>query len=147
MAQIGYKSKAYREYPLASGTYVQIPKVTNIDPPKPKYKEVDVTHLESPNATNEFVRGFKDADRVTIEMNSEVGNAVQDQLETDFLSGIQTTGQWRHAICDPDTGIANANQTYTYPGYIEEFSRGPIATEEKVMARLVIRVTGAIVIS
>lgn len=147
MAQIGYKSKAYREYPIGSGLYVQIPKVTHIDPAKPKVKEVDVTHLESPGRLNEFVEGFKDTDRVTIEMNSEVGNAVQDLMESDFLSGNSTKGSWRHAVCDPDTGAANTSQTYTYTGYIEEFSRGPIATEEKVMARLVIRVSGAITIS
>lgn len=136
--QLGYRGKAYRG---AS----QIPNVRSITPPEPTRERVDVTHLESPSFTRENIAGFIDLPEATYEAIHVEGNAIQDLIEEDFYDGLQTSEEWSHQICHPETGVTQ--RTYTYDGYIASALRGPIATEEVIILTVRIQLTGAVVIT
>jgi hypothetical protein len=142
MAQIGYKSRA-RRGTTAAGS--EIPSCRKIDPPVPTRAKIDVTHLQSPNFTKEYVPGFADLPEVTYECLSVNGDTVQNGIEADFYNGVVTPEAWSHSICDPVT--AAVQRSYDYNGYLASVSRGPIETEVAILLSIKVQLTGAVTIS
>lgn len=134
-AMIGYGGKVYVESAGSPNQsppdYHELSEVTNITPPNFETDDVDVTHMQSPNRTREFVAGLVDPGEASFEMNWIPGS------ETDIilldLKTAGTTVNWK---------MQWPNGTYwEFSGYVKGYE--PSAeTEDKMAATCTIRVAG-----
>lgn len=137
-AQIGYLSSAFRGVS-------EIPKVRTITAPEPDVDEVDVTTLKSANRIKETVPGFITLGEVGLECVSDVSEAVQNQIEVDYLAGLVDPEAWSYKIANTTTGAIL--RTYSFNGFIKKATRGPISPTEAIMFNIQIKTSGAITIT
>ena len=136
-AMIGYNSKIFVESADSPNdsppTYNELAEITNITPPNFETDDVDVTHMQSPNRTREFIAGLTDPGEASFEMNWVPGSAT-DMLLLD-LKTAGTVVNWK---------IVWPNATYwEFTGYVKGFE--PTAeTEDKLTATITIRVSGSV---
>lgn len=75
-----------------------IAEIVSIDGPEGERETIDVTHMESPNATREKIGSLVDAGEVSFEGNFLPGNATQKDLLTELYGGTADT--WTIAWSD-----------------------------------------------
>lgn len=123
-AMIGYGARVF------AGSD-EIAECSNITPPNFETDDVDVTHMQSPNRTREFIAGLTDPGEASFEINW-VPSSATDIL----LLGLKTSGAtvtWKFQW---------PNGTYwEFPGYVKGFEPSA-ATEDKMTATITIRVGG-----
>lgn len=68
-----------------------IAEIVSIDGPEAERETLDVTHMESPNATREFIGSLVDAGEVSFEGNFLPGNATQKDLLAELYGGSEDT--------------------------------------------------------
>jgi predicted secreted protein len=114
-------------------TWAAVAEVTNITPPSDTVDSVDVTHMQSPNRTREFIPGLADPGECSMEMNFVPGSATDVQLRTLKASG--TKAKWR--ITWPNAVI------WVFSGFITGVeATGPV--DDKMGVTATIKVTGAV---
>jgi len=86
-AVLGANSVLYVSDMAGSPTYNEVPEALNIGSIGEQAELVDVTSLNSPNATREYIAGLKDGDERELTMNRIAGNAIQNQLLADAQAG------------------------------------------------------------
>jgi len=139
-ALIGYGGKVYVESadsPFGSPPeYNELAEITNITPPNFEVDDVDVTHMQSPNRTREFISGLIDPGEASFEMNWIPGSATDILLINLKTEG--TVANWK---------MEWSNGTYwEFVGYVKGYE--PSAeTEDKMSATCTIRVSGDITTS
>jgi hypothetical protein len=133
--QIGYKSKLYR-------VGVRIPNVLKMDPILLAVAKIDSGDLDSPNFTNEYVRGFSDPPEIGIDIKFVAGNAAQQQLIIDAYAGLQTVEAWKVEILNPVTEAIVC--TEDFPAYISSAGIGPLERATLVIIPLKLQIAGAI---
>lgn len=140
-ADIGYGSKMYVETADSPNQsppdYHELSEVTNITPPNFETDDVDVTHMQSPNRTREFVAGLVDPGEASFEMNWVPGSET-DTILLD-LKTAGTTVSWK--ILFPD-GI----NYWEFSGYVKGYEP-TLETEDKMTATCTIRVAGDVTTS
>jgi predicted secreted protein len=115
-------------------TWAEVAEVTNITPPSDTVDSIDVTHMQSPNRTREFIPGLADPGECSIEMNFIPGAATDVQLRT--LKANGTKAKWR--ITWPNAVI------WVFSGFVTGVeATGPV--DDKMAVTATIKVTGAVV--
>jgi len=136
-ATIGYGSLFKRGDGADPEVFTAIAEVTSADPPSSEADDVEVTNLDSPNRTKEYIQGMIEAGEASLEMNFLPGDATQDAttgLIADHAAG--TVKNWQMEFSDA------ASTTVTFPGYVKRFDPGPVTPSGALTASCVIKVTG-----
>jgi len=106
--------------------------ITSIGEQTSEAEEIDVTTLDSPNRSKEFIQGAKDPGSVEVAIN----NCSDGQIETlNAVFQAGTVRTWTETYPD-DSG------TLTYTGYISAFTFGEATPDGLLTANMTIRLTG-----
>lgn len=134
-ASIGYGS--YFHISQNSGsTWIEIAEVFDITPPSQAVDQVDVTHMQSPNRTREFIAGLSDPGSASFEMNFVPGSSSDLKIQE-----IRGTGE--QVLCR----VTFPNSvTWTFTGQIESYEPA-IPNEDKMTASVSFKVSGSTVAS
>ena len=106
--------------------------ITSIGEQSSEAEEIDVTTIDSPNRSKEFIQGAKDPGSIEVAVN----NCFDGQVET--LRSVYQSGavrQWVETYPD-DAG------TLTYSGYISALKFGEATPDGLVTANFTIRLSG-----
>lgn len=95
-------------------------------------EEIDVTTLDSPGGSKEFIQGSKDAGSIEVTAN----NVFDGQAE--LLQSVFNSGSVRSWI----ETYPEAAGTLTYSGYLSKFTFGAASTDGLVTTNFTIRLTG-----
>jgi hypothetical protein len=136
--QIGYKSKLYR-------VGIRIPNVLKMDPILLAIAKIDSGDLDSPNFTNEYIRGFSDPPEISIDIKYVSGNGPQQQLIIDSYAGLATVEAWKVEILNPITEAVVCTQDF--PAYIASAGIGPLEKATLVTIPLKLQIAGAITVA
>lgn len=118
---------------LLSSTWTELGEVHNVTPPNESVDQVDVTHMQSPNRTREFIQGLIDPGDMTVEMNHIPSSATDAYLIA-----------WRSAGDKRSVRITYPNLvTDTFPAFILGYSP-TMGVADKMSAQLKLKVAGAI---
>lgn len=106
--------------------------ITSIGEQAAEAEEIDVTTLDSPNRSKEFIQGAKDPGSVEVSVNNMFDGQVA-KLRSLFASGETRT--WIETYPD-DKG------TLTYTGYISALTFGEATPDGLLSVNFTIRLTG-----
>ena len=96
-------------------------------------EEIDVTTLDSPNGSKEFIQGAKDPGSVEV-----VANNLFDG-QTEALQSVFNSGETRTWV----EGYPDGAGTLTYDAYMSAFTFGEATTDGLATVSFTLRVTGA----
>ncbi len=105
--------------------------ITSIGEQSSEAEEIDVTCLDSPNRSKEFIQGAKDHGSIEVTVN----NCFDGQIE--ILQALFASGETRTWT---ETYPDNAGTT-TYTGYVSAFTVGEATTDGLLTATFTIRLT------
>jgi len=131
-ASLGYGSKFWLGSPLAA--VLEINSITLADY---TVAEVDATHLQSPNATEEVIPGLVKTGTIELAGNY-LGETTQQSLDT--LGQGRTTFAWK--ITAPASGVTTL--TANGSGFITKMEKGPFEANKKSDLKVTIKITGPI---
>lgn len=135
-AMIGAGTTFEVETAAGSGTYTALSEITDITPPSSSVDIVDVTHMESPNLTREFISGWNDPGEVSLDMNFVPGSTTDD-----FIIAWRLGGERRSArITFPNLVV------WTFDAFVTGYTPA-IPNEDKLTATLTCKVTSSTVVS
>lgn len=106
--------------------------ITSIGEQASEAEEIDVTTLDSPNRSKEFMQGAKDAGSVEVALNNCFDGQVA-ALKAVYASGA--VRQWVETFPD-DAG------TLTYSGYISSLKFGEATPDGLLSVNITIRLSG-----
>ena len=135
-AKIGYGAQFHMKDDATPGVMTKLAEVFNVSPPNQQIDDVEATHYESANRTNEYIAGFIDPGTITVEMNYIGGSATDDLIVEAKNAG---------AVRDMKVVIPASpkNQEFTFPGIVKGYEiSAPI--KDRQTATLTIRVAGAV---
>ena len=121
--------------------YNALLEVKSISPNFISVPEVNISHLLSPNATEEFFPGMNKPGKMEVS-----GNFIGDtsQLSILQLAQQQIIIAWKFtAPVDQQSGVTTKVYTATGIGYVAEYSSGPFEQNKAVEYKLGIQVTGS----
>src|SRR4029078_5499509 len=95
-AALGYGSVFEVQTESSPASFVAMARVTSIKPPSFKLDQIDVTHMQSPNRTREFISGLNDPGECSFEMNFVPGSTSDDRIFE--LMNLPTSAS-RQRIC------------------------------------------------
>jgi len=117
-------------------TFAQIHEVTTAAPPNEQADDVEVSHLESPARTKEYIVGMIETGEVSFSVNwNPVDYADHVNIRTDKSTG--TTRNWRIVL--PLT-----RETITFPAYVKGIQRNIGGPNDPVTADITLKVAGAV---
>lgn len=120
-------------------TFTEVAEVTNISPPSDQVDVIDATHLQSPDATREFIIGLRDPGECTLDINFVPGGAGDTKLQAVRAARKPVTCR----ITYPPVGAAAA-VTWTFTGILTGYE--PAApNDDKMTASVTFKVTGSYV--
>jgi hypothetical protein len=119
----------------SSGVYTPLAEITSVTPPNESVDQVDVTNMDSPNRTKEFLQGYIDPGDVQFKLN-HVPQSATDQ----FIIAWRASGLTRSIkITYPNT------HTDTFPGFVKGYAPDAFNPGGAIQATLTCKVAGAIV--
>lgn len=132
-AMIGYGSKLEVEDAAGSGNFIELAEITSVTAPNEQTDDVDVTHMQSPGSTREFIQGLTDGGECEFELNWIPGSATDEFIKT-----------WRQSRERRTARIVYPNaETDTFLSYVKGYARmAPL--EDKLAATLTLKVAGAV---
>lgn len=134
-ASIGYGSKYEIFNSLDTPpAYVEVAEVFNITPPSFEADRVEVTHMQSPDRTREYVPGLITPGTASFEMNFVPGSASDQMIRALQIAGTVSS----HRITFPN-GV-----TFTYQASIQTYEPDD-PTDDRMTATVNINVSGNIV--
>ena len=136
-ARLGYGSKFYTGDTASPIGYTLLSEIAIINFADYTVAEVDVTHLLSPNTSEESIPGLLKPGTIELTGNY-TGDASQQNI--DVLAVAQTVFPWK--ITAPASGALVL--TITGSGYITKKETGPFEANKKNDFKVAVRVSGAI---
>lgn len=126
-AKIGYKTKLGIWDGAAFGLVVE---VTSLTPPSWSRDTVDVTHMDSPDNTKEFIGGMVEAGEAKITINYLP--SVADAMLAAFMA---ETGRYRIIF-------AGGTVALEFDGVVTGYEIGDVTTGDKMSATITIKASG-----
>lgn len=116
-------------------TFTQLLGIDDIDLPSAQADEIEVTHMQSPNNTKEFIGGLIDNGEVSIGMHYVPGSDV------DVL--LQAIADTRETI-QLEFTVANGGTAETYAAFLKQYQRhAPV--KDAMKADATFRISGKVV--
>ena len=113
-------------------TWDEIAEVYDLTPPSDQIDVVDATHMQSPNATREFILGLNDPGECTMEMNFVPGSTADMALQAIKAARERI----RARITFPNL------QRWTFSGILTGYEPNA-PTDDRMTATLTFKVTGS----
>ena len=139
-AKLGYGSKFYIGDTASPIGYTVLSEIASINFADYTVAEIDVTHLLSPNTSEESIPGLLKPGTIELTGNY-TGDATQQNIDT--LAVALTVFPWK--ITAPASG--SQVLTITGYGYITKKETGPFEANKKSDFKVSVRVSGAITYS
>lgn len=137
-ARIGYGAKF--ELSTDGGTtFEELAEVYDITPPSDSVDVIDATHMQSPDATREFILGLRDPGECSMEMNFIPGNDADTTLQAVRSARERITCR----ITFPTQGTEVA-VTWTFSAILTGYEPA-MPNEDKMTATVTFKVTGSYV--
>jgi hypothetical protein len=136
-ASLGYGSKFFTGVTGSPITYNAVLEIASITMTDYTVSEVDATHLQSPNATEETIPGLIKTGTIELTGNY-LGDTTQQELDT--LGQARTVFPWK--ITAPAAGTTVL--TATGSGFINKMEKGPFESNKKSDIKVSIKITGPI---
>jgi predicted secreted protein len=121
---------------FSSETFSAISEINSISGITASAEEIDVTSLDSTGGWREFIRGFRNAGTITLNMNWTRDNYIT------MLGDFESDDSINYQLVLPDTG----ETTIDFAGYVTELPM-EIPTGDKVTMNVTIKVTGQPLVS
>ena len=134
-AIIGYGTTFSVETVAGNGIYVELAEITNLTPPNMSVDDIEVTHMQSPDRTKEFIAGLADPGEMSLEMNFIPGSSSDD-----LILAWRAAGDTRSCRID----YADNSAVDTFPAYVKSYS-STMGVAEALKASLSLKVAGAVV--
>ncbi len=129
----GYGTTFEVETAPNSGVYYELAEVVNVTPPTSTVDDIEVTHLQSPDRTKEYIPGLKDYSETPLTLNWIPGNDTDE-----FILDWEADGTRRRSrITYPN------NVTDTFMSYVKGYTSAEINPAGKMEATLTVKVAGA----
>lgn len=133
-AMIGYGSRLAIKA-TGDSDFVELAEVYDITPPSDSVDVIDATHMQSPNATREFILGLNDPGECSFEMNFIPGSDADAKIQAVRAARERVQCQ----ITFPN------GQTWTFSGILTGYE--PAApTDDRMTATVTFKVTGSYVV-
>lgn len=113
-------------------TYISVGEVTDITPPSDSLDVIDVTHMQSPNRTREYIVGLRDPGECSFEIAFVPGSPGDLQIQTVRDAGERVTCR----ITYPN------DVTWTFSGLLTGYEP-TVPTGEKMSASVTFKVTSS----
>ena len=134
-AILGYFTKFSIHSEASPPTYVELVEVTEVVFPNIQADDVDVTHMQSPAKTREYIAGFKEPGECSVTCNW-----IDDNTTDARLIELHTSGATRSMRITTPRGM-----TYTFNGYVKGIERtSPIDDRRTITATM--KVAGAVTV-
>lgn len=134
-AKIGYGTTVEVEQTAGAGDYLELGMVTSVTPPNEKVDQIDVTDMQSPNRTREFISGLRDPGEMSFDINYVPGNTTEDLLLAWRAAGENRAVRLTYA----DTGEAD-----TFDAFVLSFTPS-MGVADVMKATVTLKVAGAVV--
>lgn len=135
-ANIGYNTRFAIENAPGSGVFVELAEVYSVTPPEMTVDQVEVTHMQSPGRSREYIAALSDNGTAQAEMNFVPNSATDQRLEA--LRAAGTVLAMR--ITYPN-GVR-----VTFSAFVATYSKGvPVA--DRMTATAGFKVTGNVLIT
>ena len=132
MSMLGYGTKLQR---LVGASWTDIAYITSLGGPELDRDDVDVTHMQSPNAVREYIAGLGDAGELSIEGNMVPSDTSQQRLIDDYTGRVVAS----YRMLLPDA-VDDANKTrWTFEGYVKSYSQDT-PTDDKISFSATIKI-------
>jgi hypothetical protein len=140
-ARIGWGGKVYLSTDNTEANLTLLAEVVSVTFPQGERDEVDVTHLASPEATEEIILGIKRGGESTATFNYDPGSA------TDLLltAALETFSQRKIRMVVPDeSGTGAADWNFVATCRVKRYGPDEMSPGAKISATAVFRYSGAI---
>lgn len=97
---LGHGSKFYVSVDTTAEPSTLLAKLTGITPPSDSVDQVDVTNMDSPDRTREFIAGFSDKGETTV-----TGNFIPGSDTDDFIQAWRSSGEVRPVRIEWPNGV------------------------------------------
>lgn len=131
---LGYGSKLAADTVPATSVYTDIAEVVSIDGPSDDTALVDVTNMDSPGRSREFISGLIDRGEVAFEANFLPNAPSQKLLRTDQTNG--TTRNYRLTFSD------TAGTTCKFDAVVRQLRR-TVHVDAPMKLNVTLKITGA----
>jgi hypothetical protein len=138
LANSGYGAIFYTGDAASPTGYTAVLEIATINKKNFTVPAIDVTHLKSPNTTEEMIPGILKPGAVEI-MGNFIGDATQLNFVT--LAQAQTVFPWK--ITAP---MQKGTKTLTSTGtaFVTDYENGPFESNKKIDFKVTMQVTGTI---
>lgn len=136
-ALMGYGSKFQLESTVTPDLFTDLAEVFSITPPAMTVDQIDVSHMQSPNRTREFIDGMIDPGECSIEMNYVPGSA-SDLTLLAILATAPGSSRTRTCRIVYPNGASD-----TFDANLQSYEPD-LSTDDKATATVSWRVTGAV---
>jgi len=134
-AMLGYGSKFQK---LDAGHWVDLAEVNNISGPDLDRDDVDVTHMQSPDAMREFIAGLGEAGEFTVTGNFIPRSDSQRELLADFKS--RAIHQYRVLL--PDAVDDDNKSRWVFDAFVQSLSTEK-PTDDKMEFTAAFKISGS----
>ncbi|WP_373047179.1 phage tail tube protein [Vulgatibacter sp.] len=110
MAKIGYGTTVGVESGTTPGTFIPIGGITGFTPPQGSTEEVDVTTMESPDATTESIPGMRTYAAASLTVLADPADP--GQIRMDEVAVTREVVNFE--------GVLSNGETYTFSGFVPQ---------------------------
>lgn len=134
-AALGYGSVFQISDANSPDLFTDVAEITSIKPPAYKADQIDVTHMQSPNRSREFISGLNDLGECSFDINFVPGGATDDMLFA-LMSLPVTSFRRRNLRISFPNGV-----TWSFAGELTAYEPS-IPVEGKMSASVKFKVSG-----
>lgn len=120
-----------------TGSFVSLGEIFNIKPPSANVDMIDVTHMQSPNRTREFISGLIDTGECSFEMNYIPGSAGDLELWEILELAVGVSRRRNCRIRYPNT------VAHSFSAELQTYEPN-VPTDDKMTATVTFKVTSVI---
>lgn len=129
-----------------SATFSTIIEITKLDGPSLTRGAIDVTHMQSPSNTKEYIGGMRDLGEVSFTAHFVPTNALHKLIYADMIRGADYSDNidgWKIVFPDASFGGA-ATSTVWGPikGFVTGFKPSAVAGDEALMVDVTVKLSG-----
>ncbi len=136
-AMLGYGSVFQVQAENSPDNFVDMAEVMSIKPPTFKLDQIDVTHMQSPNRTREFISGLNDPGECSFDMNFIPGSTSDDRI-FELLNLPTGTSRRRACRISFPNGV-----TWSFNGEVTGYEP-TVPFDDKMTATVTFKVSGLV---
>lgn len=137
LAGIGWGGEFHLSTDDTAGNLTELVQVVGFTLPQDEVDQVETTHLKSPNRRREFAPGLIDGGEFEITLNYRAGSDTDQMLADALTAGDERA--FKAVIPERGTPTWDITGIAIVTGY----DRGEVTAEDKMEAKVTLKITGA----